>query len=98
MPSKEELQQQVEALQQQLAALERQRRMDFERGKTNSMYLEIFPSKYLKFPGRKKEWYVRLKAGNHETLNTSEGFATKWNAKRHAKKIFPNLEVKPLDE
>lgn len=60
------------------------------------MYIEIFPSKYLKFPGRRQEWYVRLVANNGKTLNTSEGYATKWNATRAAKKVFPNLERKYL--
>lgn len=62
-----------------------------------AMYVEIFPSKYLKFPGKKKKWYVRLVGGNGEPLNTSQGYATKWNATRAAKKVFPNLERKYLD-
>jgi uncharacterized protein YegP (UPF0339 family) len=61
------------------------------------MFLEIFKSNMISYPGRKQQWYVRLVAKNGETLNTSEGFASKWNAKRHAKKIFPNLEIRYMD-
>lgn len=60
------------------------------------MRVEIFPSNYLTFPGRRRKWYVRLKSNNGETLNTSQGYATKWNAKRAAKKVFPNLQVEVL--
>ena len=61
------------------------------------MRVEIFRSNMNKYPGKKKEWYVRLIAGNGETLNTSEGYATKWNAKRAAKKVFPLLEIEYID-
>jgi uncharacterized protein YegP (UPF0339 family) len=59
----------------------------------STMVVEIFKSNMNKYPGKKSEWYVRLVAGNGETLNTSEGYATKWNAKRAAKKVFPNLKI-----
>lgn len=59
---------------------------------------EIFPSAFLKYPGGRRKWYVRLKAGNGETVNTSQGYATKWNAKRAAKKVFPDLEKIILNE
>jgi uncharacterized protein YegP (UPF0339 family) len=62
------------------------------------MYLEIFRSKMNKYPGRRREWYVRLKGDNHETLNTSEGYASKWNAKRAAKKIFPLARIEYPEE
>ena len=38
-------------------------------------------------------WYVRLVAKNGETLATSEGYFSKWNAKRAASRMFPRLEV-----
>jgi uncharacterized protein YegP (UPF0339 family) len=60
------------------------------------MVVEIFPSKMNTYPGPKKKWYVRLVANNGETLNTSQGYATKWNATRAAKKVFPTLERKFL--
>jgi uncharacterized protein YegP (UPF0339 family) len=37
-------------------------------------------------------WYVRLVADNHKNLNVSEGYLTKWNAQRAARKMFPELE------
>ena len=37
-------------------------------------------------------WFVRLVADNHKKLNVSEGYLTKWNAKRAARKMFPDLE------
>lgn len=56
--------------------------------------VEIFPSKYLKFPGKKLEWYIRLaSAANNETLNTSEGYVSKWNAKRAARKVYPMFPI-----
>jgi len=61
------------------------------------MHIEIFPSKYLTFPGRRQKWYVRLIADNGETLNTSQGYATRWNATRAAKTVFPNLGRKYFD-
>lgn len=98
MPTKDELEERIGVLEQQLEQCERQRQMDFERGKVGSMYLEIFPSKMNVYPGKRQKWYLRLKGGNHETLNTSQGYATKWNAKRAAKKVFPNLEIKYPNE
>ena len=38
-------------------------------------------------------WYVRLVAKNGETVASSEGYFSKWNAQRAAKKMFPRLEV-----
>lgn len=61
------------------------------------MHIEVFPSKMLKYPGGTRQWYIRLVAGNGETLNTSEGYSTKWNAKRAAKKVFPNLEIEVVE-
>jgi len=58
------------------------------------MHVEIFPSKYLTFPGKTRKWYVRLISDNNLTLNTSQGYVSKWNATRAAKKVFPNLERK----
>ena len=57
------------------------------------MYVEIFPSKITVYPGKRQKWYVRLKGGNHETMNTSQGYVSKWNAKRAAKRMFPTLQI-----
>jgi len=45
-----------------------------------------------------KNWYLTLVADNGETLATSEGYFSKWNAKRAAKKNFPGLEVVDLHD
>jgi hypothetical protein len=38
-------------------------------------------------------WYLKLVAENGETLVTSEGYFSKWNAKRAASKNFPTLQL-----
>lgn len=38
-------------------------------------------------------WYLRVRGANGKVLATSEGYLTKWNAKRAAKKNFPELPV-----
>jgi uncharacterized protein YegP (UPF0339 family) len=40
-----------------------------------------------------KNWRVRLVADNGQIFAISEGYATKWNAQRAARRIFPDLEV-----
>jgi uncharacterized protein YegP (UPF0339 family) len=42
-------------------------------------------------------WYVRLIGANNRVLTTSEGYYSKWNAQRAAKKVFPNLPVKVIE-
>jgi uncharacterized protein YegP (UPF0339 family) len=38
-------------------------------------------------------WYVRLIAENGEVLTVSEGYYSKWNAQRAARRVFPNLPL-----
>jgi len=38
-------------------------------------------------------WFLRLVADNNKTLNLSEGYATKWNAKRAARKALPMIPL-----
>jgi uncharacterized protein YegP (UPF0339 family) len=59
--------------------------------------VEVFKSNISKYPGGFKQWYVRLVAENGETLAVSEGYATKWNAKRAAKKNFPEAKLVVVD-
>lgn len=40
----------------------------------------------------RQPWRVKLFGANGLTLNTSEGYASKWNAKRAAKRMFPGVE------
>ena len=41
----------------------------------------------------RQPWYLRLLAGNGEILATSEGYFSKWNAKRAARKNFPDVPI-----
>lgn len=54
------------------------------------MKVELF-----KGEGR-QPWYLRLKGANGKTLSVSEGYFSKWNAKRAAKKNFPNIRLVDL--
>ena len=38
-------------------------------------------------------WRVRLVGANGERLTVSEAYYSKWNAKRAARRVFPNLPV-----
>lgn len=42
-------------------------------------------------------WFLRLVAGNGEILAVSEGYFSKWNAKRAARKNFPGVKIKEID-
>ena len=42
-------------------------------------------------------WYLRLVSDNGQVLTISEGYYSKWNAKRAAKKIFPLLPLREVD-
>jgi uncharacterized protein YegP (UPF0339 family) len=52
------------------------------------MTIQIYPGKGL------KNWRVRLVSGNGKTLATSEGYFSKWNATRAAKRMFPQTPIK----
>lgn len=58
---------------------------------------QVFKSTSSQYPGGYKPWYVRLVSENGETLAVSEAYVTKWNAKRAAKKNFPNAKLVILD-
>lgn len=51
------------------------------------MYVVVYKGK-----GR-KNWRVRLVSDNNRTLSISEGYYSKWNAKRAAKLMFPDLPI-----
>lgn len=38
-------------------------------------------------------WRFRVIAGNGKIVAASEGYLTKWNAKRAARKAFPTAEI-----
>ena len=41
-------------------------------------------------------WFVRLIAPNGQTLSISEGYFSKWNAKRAARRMFPEADLKDM--
>lgn len=46
------------------------------------------------FKGQGRQpWYVRLVSSNREILTISEGYYSKWNAKRAARKVFPEITI-----
>lgn len=60
--------------------------------------VHIFPEKGVRFPGRRQRFYVRLVSVNGQTLTVSEAYATRWNAKRAARRMFPGLPVKEMPQ
>ncbi len=51
------------------------------------MKIELFKGKGL------QPWRIRLVGANHKTLAVSEGYFSKWNAKRAARKNFPTVPI-----
>lgn len=41
-------------------------------------------------------WYVRLVSSNGQVLTVSEGYFSKWNAKRAARRMFPGIEIREV--
>lgn len=41
----------------------------------------------------KQPWRFNLKAANGEVVSTSEGYLTKWNAKRAVRKALPGVPI-----
>lgn len=54
---------------------------------------QVFQSEMSKYPGGYKLWHIRLVTENGEVLAVSTGYGTKWNAKRAAKKNFPEAKL-----
>jgi uncharacterized protein YegP (UPF0339 family) len=57
------------------------------------MRVEVFKGKGRILPG----WYYRVRADNGRILTVSEGYVTKWNAKRAARKLFPMVEPEVIE-
>ena len=51
------------------------------------MRVELF-----KGEGR-QPYFLRLVADNNKTITVSEGYATRWNAKRAARKAMPDIPL-----
>lgn len=45
------------------------------------------------FRGANGRWYFHRVAGNNRVTDASQGYRTKWGAKRAARKVFPDLPV-----
>ena len=43
-----------------------------------------------------KNWRVRLVASNGKILSSSEGYFSKWNARRAAKRMFAGLPIREV--
>lgn len=39
----------------------------------------------------RQPWYVRLVSSNGQVLSISEGYVSKWNAKRAANRMYPEI-------
>lgn len=51
------------------------------------------------YRGKDKKWYLRLVAkANGQRLAQSEGYYSKFNAKRAARKNFSGIELEIIDE
>jgi len=59
--------------------------------------VHIFPGHYKAPFGRRRDWYVRLVASNGQTLSISEGYWSKGNAKRAARRMYPGLTVREVE-
>ena len=44
-----------------------------------------------------RNWRVRLVSGNGRVLSISEGYCSRWNARRAAARIFPDLTVREVE-
>jgi len=44
----------------------------------------------------RQPWFVRLVSPNGATLSISEGYYSKWNAKRAANRMFAGLEIRVI--
>ena len=60
------------------------------------MTVQIFKSQ--RYPQRVHPWYVKLVADNGQVLMVSEGYFSKWNAQRAARRMFPLAEIVHVPE
>ena len=56
------------------------------------MNVELFKGKGV------QPWFLRIRAQNGKVLAISEGYYSKWGAKRAAKKNFPSLPIVDVTE
>jgi uncharacterized protein YegP (UPF0339 family) len=54
----------------------------------SNMIFEIYKGK-----GR-NPWYVRVIAPNNQVILTTEGYFSKWNAKRAVRRMFGDVEIR----
>lgn len=48
--------------------------------------------------GGRQRWRWRIVSTNGQTVAASEGYLTKWNAKRSAVKLYPGLAIREVNE
>jgi len=51
------------------------------------------PAKIEVFKGANNKWYFHVRATNGKITSASQGYSTKGNAQRAAKRQFPDLEI-----
>ena len=56
----------------------------------SDLLIELFKGKGV------QPWFLRLVAANGQTIAISEGYYSKWNAKRAARKVLPGFELKEV--
>lgn len=55
------------------------------------------PSHVDVFRGDNGRWYFHRVAGNHRITAGSQGYRTRWGAKRAARKVFPGVQIRVLE-
>ena len=56
------------------------------------LHVEIYKGKGV------QPWRIRPVAANGKVIMQSEGYLTKWNAKRAAKKMYPGVKLVLVDD
>lgn len=56
------------------------------------------PERFKVFEGNGGKWYFNLKAGNHETILTSQGYASKQSAETGASSVQKNAPSAGVDD
>lgn len=49
------------------------------------------------FQGENRKWYFHRVADNGKITAASQGYRSRWNAKRAARKLFPGVQIRQVD-
>jgi len=52
-----------------------------------------YPTRVEVYQGPRATWRWRARAANGEIIATGEGYVSKWNAKRGARRAFPGAPI-----